>query len=180
MVAMGVYLFISYSEEAKKYMYLETEILDTAYGVDGIVKEKREVFSRTAKRDISMGVLTCILSCVPLLISAFSTEKGGIIISMVGVLLALVAFGVNRLVRVGIIQSSYEKLLQEGDYTPGKKKTSSIMGEIAAIYWCIATAIYLAWSLFTMKWGITWVIWPVAGVLYGAIEAVAQLIVKEK
>lgn len=180
MVAMGVYLFISYSEEAKKYMYLETELIDTAYGVDGIVREKKEVFSRTAKREIAMGIVICILSCIPLIISAITTENDYLIISMVGVLLGLVAFGVNRLVRVGIIQSSYEKLLQEGDYTFEKKKTSPIMENISSIYWCIATAIYLAWSLFTMKWGITWVIWPIAGVLFGAIEAVAQLIVKEK
>ncbi|MFV0480203.1 MAG: helix-turn-helix domain-containing protein [Anaerorhabdus sp.] len=179
MVAIGVCLFILSSLKTNKYLYLNTEIIDTAYGVDGMVKEKREQFSRAANKDTALGVALCILSSVPLLISIFTTEKDYIIMSMIGMILVLVACGVNRLVRVAIIQSSYEKLLQDGNYAPEKKKISPTMNTIASIYWSITTAIYLACSFFTMAWSLTWIIWPVAAVLYGAIEAVARLILSK-
>lgn len=37
---------------------------------------------------------------------------------------------------------------------------------IATAYWLIATAIYLGWSFWTNAWGITWIVWPVAGVMF--------------
>ncbi len=33
----------------------------------------------------------------------------------------------------------------------------------------IAAALYLAWSFLTGRWEITWLVWPIAFVLYGAI-----------
>ena len=46
---------------------------------------------------------------------------------------------------------------------------------VTAIYWCVWTALYLAISLPTMRWDITWVVWPVAGVLYGALLAFLKI-----
>jgi len=33
-------------------------------------------------------------------------------------------------------------------------------------------ALYLGISFITFRWDITWIIWPVAGVLYAAIETI--------
>ena len=40
---------------------------------------------------------------------------------------------------------------------------------VAAVYWPVAAAIYLAWSFLSGDWGITWVVWPIAGVLYAGL-----------
>ena len=42
----------------------------------------------------------------------------------------------------------------------------------------LITAGYLAWSFITMKWAITWIIWPIAGVLFGALVPIVNLIRK--
>ena len=34
------------------------------------------------------------------------------------------------------------------------------------------TAVYLLVSFLTMEWHITWVIWPVAGILWGVVSSV--------
>ena len=47
---------------------------------------------------------------------------------------------------------------------------------LATIYWCLVTAVYLAWSFITMDWGRTWIVWPVAGVLFGLVTAVAKVL----
>ena len=44
--------------------------------------------------------------------------------------------------------------------------------------WMLITAGYLAWSFITMKWAITWIIWPIAGVLFGALVPIVNLIRK--
>ena len=66
-------------------------------------------------------------------------------------------------------------MLQEGDYTVENKAVNQKYEHVTAIYWCVWTALYLAISLPTMRWDITWVVWPVAGVLYGALLAFLKI-----
>ena len=47
---------------------------------------------------------------------------------------------------------------------------------LASTYWCIVIAGYLAWSFLSGDWGKTWIVWPIAGVLFGAVGAIRQLI----
>ncbi|WP_174721971.1 permease prefix domain 1-containing protein [Actinomyces qiguomingii] len=42
---------------------------------------------------------------------------------------------------------------------------------IAGPYWIGCVAIYLAWSFIGSSWEISWVLWPIAGVLFGLIAA---------
>ena len=37
------------------------------------------------------------------------------------------------------------------------------------MYWPVAAAVCLAWSFLSGDWGITWVVWPIAGVLYAGL-----------
>ena len=103
-----------------------------------------------------------------------------IILSMVSLLLLLVAGAVNLFVRVCSIQGSYEKLLQENDYSVKEKSRSGIMDTVAGIYWALATAIYLGWSFWTGQWQFTWILWPVAGVFYGVVHGIMELVVKSE
>ena len=86
-------------------------------------------------------------------------------------LFLLVAIGVMFLINAGINQASFEKLLQEGDYSVDSKS-------LGKVYWPIVTAIYLGYSLITMNWHISWVIWPVTGILFPAINAIVKAIKK--
>lgn len=178
LVAISVFLFIKCGNTSEKYEYLNKEEIDTAYGVDGMVRQKKEAFTGKYNRNLSIGVILCIVSCIPLLVSCFLTEEGYVITAMVGVLLFVVAIAVNRFVNVGIIKESYDKLLQEKDYTPENKKASKLTEKIAGIYWLIVVAVYLGWSFTTNEWKLTWVIWPVAGVLFAALSMVVNIFMK--
>lgn len=37
------------------------------------------------------------------------------------------------------------------------------------MYWCLATALYLGISFLWNSWDTSWIVWPVAGVLYAAL-----------
>ncbi len=50
-----------------------------------------------------------------------------------------------------------------------KKVRINVRKKIGAFYWPLVTAVYIGWSLWTMDWGITWIIWPVAGIAFAAL-----------
>ena len=50
---------------------------------------------------------------------------------------------------------------------------------VNTVYWCVVTAIYLGWSFHTMNWQRTWIIWPCAAVLFGAVLAVSNAVRKK-
>ena len=119
----------------------------------------------------------CILGLVPLFVGIIIDEENELLlITMLCLLFLIVGVGVIFLVMTGIRWESYQKLLQEGDYTRTKKCSAKKSENIQSIYWIIVTAIYLAWSFYTMKWYLTWIVWPVAGVLSGVIAVVCNMV----
>ena len=67
-----------------------------------------------------------------------------------------------------------QRLLKTGDFS--KKGKNKIKETIESCYWLLATAIYLGWSFISGDWHITWVVWPVAGVLSMILELVLNLV----
>lgn len=171
MVAAAVAIFISSGDKSAPYEYLETETIETEYGVDGMVKEQKKNYRDTYTRKNIVGVMLCILGVVPLVSISIATQNPLHSVFGVCFLLALVSAGVYQFVRGGIIWESYEKLLQEGDYTPAKKRTDRRIG---SVYWPIVVAVYLGCSFITNDWARSWGIWPVAGILWVAVSAAAS------
>lgn len=125
-----------------------------------------------------IGILLCIVSFVPLVAVSFFTEEDYILISLVGLMLLFLAAAAYIFISSQMRMDSHDKLLQEGDYTQTKKKASPILESISGIFWLVATAIYLVWSFMSQDWENTWIIWPVAGVLYAAVLIITRMIVK--
>ena len=119
---------------------------------------------------IACGTVLCILGVLPIIICGILECSDWILQLTVGLLLAIVAFAVWLFVTAGVRGGSYDLLLQEGEYTPARKK----FRYFEDIYWPIVTAIYLAWSFLTMDWHITWIIWPVAGCLSSVVTALLK------
>lgn len=181
LVVAAVVIFLRQGMESKEYEYLEREDIETAYGVSGMVKEKQAAYRETCTRGIIVGVVLCILSAIPVLLGTLAADSvvapERIMLPCVSLLLAMVAVAVYLFVRVGMVQGSFQRLLEEGDYTrEGKRAARS---PIVPIYWCLATAAYLAWSFITMAWDRTWIVWPVAGVLFAAVVGIIRMTHKE-
>lgn len=175
-IACAVMLFITSGSKLKKYEDIETELLDLEYGIAGIVEKKKDDYADTHKVSVALGVGLCILSVVPLFIALAFTDADHVMVTMVGLLLTLVAVGVFLIVRTSMIEDTYEQLLEEGDYTQEKKINAKKNNNLATAYWCCALAIYLLWSFLSGDWHITWIVWPVAAVLFGGVLAVANMV----
>lgn len=170
LVAGAVAIFISCAARAKPFGYMDTEIFETAYGVEGLVSQRKAGFEPTALRYRIIAVVLCILGVLPLLLSALLEMDELFIAAMVCVLLLVAGVAVALFVLAGVRTGSYDRLLQQGDYSIASK-SDHVAQRIAAIYWPLITAAYLAYSFITNDWQRSWIIWPVAGVLFGGISA---------
>ncbi len=163
-----------------KYEYLEKEELELQYGVKGVVEKRKEDFAEKYRNGIVIGVVLCIAAVIPLILAAAFGANDLVALVFMCLLLCMISLAVYIFVGRGLVQESFSKLLQEGDYTPEHKRGGRIVEKIAGVYWCIVTAIYLLWSFLTNDWGKTWLVWPVAGVLFGGIVCATHVVAKKK
>lgn len=178
LVAIAVYLFVNYGLRESHMQHLEKEIFETEYGVPVMVRERREQYESTFTRNIAIGVVLCILSVIPTIMAGVMEVEDYMSGISVGLLLIIVSIGVNILIRAGMIKSSYDTLLQEGEYTIEEKHLKKKTDAFSGAYWCLIVAIYLGWSFWTNNWKFTWIIWPVAGVLYAAVLGMVKMTIE--
>lgn len=178
MVTAAVALFLLFGRPLEAYEFLEKEPVELAYGVSGIIRKQKAAYESAHAVSLVAGIALCILSVIPLFVAAALAEDGMAVIAGLLLLFMLVACGVFLLVRSCYIQGAFQRLLEEGDYTREKKLANKKAEPLTVIYWCIVSAAYLGWSFYTMNWERTWVVWPVAAVLYGAVLGISSLIHK--
>ena len=180
LVAAAVVIFVSYSIHGQQYEYLEKERIETAYGVTGLVQERKKDYESTFTRGIAAGVTLCILAVIPMF-AAIAIQPAGLHHHSHRIHPAAFwsTVGVFFIVRVSTINGSYVILLQEANIHRKKNDTKRKQKFLQPAYWCIVTAIYLVWSFQTREW-----IKPgsmaVAGVLFGGVRAVMRGRIKEK
>lgn len=179
LIAIAVTIFILCGMKTKKYEFMEKEDIETAYGVSGMVKEKRDAYHSMYVTQLVIGIACCICSVIPLFGILAVSESDFYMVSAVCMLLALVAIGTYFIVRSAAKMNAVNQLLEEEDYTRQKKHENKKMSGPVMVYWLIATAIYLAWSFTTNDWDRTWIIWPVVGVLFPAFYAIVSGIRKK-
>lgn len=179
MIASAVVLFISTSHVSRQLNTFKEKILELEYGVESIMKEKMEAFSPIYTRNVSISVSMFVLCAVPLILAGIFDAGDLFLMMMVVLMILLVGLGVYLIIPTSSQYDAYKCLLSEGEFTREAKKKNKKAEKIGAIYWPLVTAIYLGWSLWTMAWGITWIIWPVAGVLFAAIMGLVHYLKPE-
>lgn len=175
MVAVAVSIFVLKGIRYEKYDYLTHKTFVPGYGMEGLVAKQKESFLGTFSVCITIGVGLCILSVIPVIFVEASGGEDLMAAVCVSIFLAAVAGAVFLFIWAGIIRESFDKLLQEGKYLPENKNVHKKGDIIAHIYWSIVTAGYLLWSFTSRNWGYTWIVWPVAGVLWAAIAGIVRL-----
>ena len=177
LVAAAVAVFITCAAQVKAYAFLESEPFETAYGVTGMVRERRAAFAPRHTRGKVAGTVLCILSAVPLFIAVCLDGPDLLYVGAVCLLLVLAGVGSAVFVYGGVYWAAMDRLLEEGDYVRPRKRQNGVVGAVSAIYWLVATAAYLLWT-FGPWWDAqpqdTWILWAVAGVLYGTVMALVR------
>ena len=177
--AVACVIFIKCGRKTKPYDFLDKEIIETEYGVTGMVRDKKQRYEEIYTKYNIMGTVLCIMGAIALFASAAFDGNEMIEVLFLCLMLIIVSVGVRLFVVAGIIQSSFDKLLQEGDYSIQKKTKSSLGVAIGIVYWLVVTAIFLALGFTGREWKSCGLIWPIAGVLFPAILTIVNLFEKK-
>lgn len=178
-VAISVAFFIKASQIGQDTEFIDEGEFDLEYGVHGAFKDKLSKHSSRYVTLTALGVALFIISPVPLIIAGTLDSPEFTLLMMLAVLLFMVAVGVFIVIPVGARHSAYKCILQEGEYSASKRSENKRSEKLAAFYWPLVVAIYLGWSFFTMDWGRTWIVWPIAGVGFAAFVGLIGLFEKE-
>lgn len=177
-VACGVAQFILYGRQLEAYEFLEKQPVELAYGVRGVVEKRKDAYAMQHGQRLMVGI--GILAAVPLFIGAALDGEAETMFGVTAfcVTLLVVSIGVYIIVQTCTIQGGYQRLLEEGEYSREKKLEKRRNEPITVVYWCLVTALYLLWSFLTMNWHRTWIVWPCAGVLFGAVLGLSAMLRK--
>ena len=180
LVAIAAVMFISSGSKTAPFAYLEKEKFETEYGVSGMVKERKAQYKDLHTKHNIAGACLCVTALIPLFVGAIIDADNDLFLTIMLSLSFLIAgVGVICFIKTGIIWASYEKLLQEGEYSKENKEKPSLSSAIYTAYWVIAAAVYLGYSLSSNNWGQSWIIWVVAGVIFPAVIAITNAFEKK-
>lgn len=176
MIAAAVGLFIYTGFESSSFEFMEKEPFETEYGVSGMVNEKQKLYHSTYVKMNVMGVILCVISPVALFTGAF-TDNEFLTVCMLGVMIAIVGVAVFMFALTGVRHAAMQKLLKDPNYVYNYNDKKKVLKDfVSTVYWLVVTAIYLIWSFSTYAWERTWLVWVVAGILFGAVEALLNLL----
>ncbi|MBM6980095.1 MAG: hypothetical protein I3J03_10340 [Actinomyces succiniciruminis] len=130
-------------------------------------------------RALSIAVALWIMAPIPTVGAGIlfqeSADRSGPPLGLV-LTLFMVAAGLRIFLPTTWAAMTHTTITEEGrpaDAAPTWRNPgdSPFIEAIAGPYWIGCVVIFLAWSFISSDWGITWMLWPIAGVLFGAIAA---------
>ena len=176
-VIIAIALFVPAGMALSKYEYLQKIPFVLPESEKVRLEEVSDMFDRKFATGITVGIVFVLVgvlagATMEYITVVTSNELWEENVSGMA-LLTCVAFGVYLFIRCGMKKGFYNVLLQREEYSVGKKqrddKKDELMGMVAGVYWCLVTAGFLAYSFITGDWGRSWIVWPVAGCIFGAI-----------
>ena len=118
LVAIAAVMFLSSGSKTAPFAYLEKEAFETEYGVRGMVNARKARFKEPHTKHIIVGTCLCIAAFVPLFAGVMIDADNDLFLTiMLSLSFLLAGAGVICFLRTEIIWASYEKLLQEGEYS---------------------------------------------------------------
>jgi len=179
MVSIGISFFVRANHYKSDIAQIENEAFELAYGVHSAFKEKSQKFKATYNLRLSVGISMFIFSAVPLMFSIMLSGGSDMILMMIIVMTFMIATGIYIVSPVSVKYDAYNCILKKGRFEAGKSKRTKRAVKLAAFYWPLLLAVYLGWSLWTMDWGVTWIVWPVGAILFAALVGLMELLDKE-
>lgn len=183
LVTLGVLTLTVRESRLADFEDIEEGRSSVTAAVRGYARDLRRQERRSYTVAMAGAVALWILCAVPTLLFAFATEGSEndmVILFGVSGTLVMVALGLFLSIRASWAEHVASALLHDQDEDAPEASDSPVIRVIAAVYWPLAAAIYLAWSFGTGDWHISWLLWPVAGVLYAALWSVNVALTEDR
>lgn len=183
-IAIGVGFIVCAGILMSKWSYLKEEHCQIDFGTGDYVKKAREDERLAHVLRMTIGIIMCVISCVPVIIFDALGRMFPFWEDVSPIFLFLfVAIGVFMIVYTSVRWGGYRILLNisademtENKYVYAKKEQmiyeNKAVADIMSVYWPTVTCIYLCWSFLTFSWHITWIVWVLAGIIQMMIKAI--------
>lgn len=178
LIAIGVIIVIGVDQKRAAYKHIAGYRFSGDPAVTAWARKLEQSNERRRRISLQIAVGLWILSAAPILLTSlmFPDLGGRGNGALVGVICTLIVVAAGLLVflpnnwasEVADVVSRQHGAIGEGG---DEDDDSSLVGVIAAIYWPLLTAVFLAWSFIGDAWGRSWIVWPIGAVLFGAIAA---------
>ncbi|RRJ88593.1 hypothetical protein EG850_00110 [Gulosibacter macacae] len=175
-IAIAVAMFIIAGMSMSRYEQFEGRQLRLEPGTLAHYQERREAERGRFTASIVSGVMLIILSVAATAIagSLANSESGAsgssaLLFIGVGVAVAILVIGSMR-------RGALDRLTAKGDYTPEKQEAATLVERVAGPYWVLALLVFLAWGFIGNAWDRSWIVWPIAGVLFGLVAVTMEAI----
>ena len=180
-VASAVGIFITAAGPMQRFSYLDKEPIETAYGVSGMVKERREQFRPSNTKSITVGVILCIIGAALMIVLGVLGELDSWSEELIGAfglcgMFAFVSAGAFIIVKSSTYMGGFDKLLEDSDFSRRKKELHRSGINLVMIYWLVLVAAFLAVSFIFDSWNWSWVIFAVGGVLTPVVAEFDKMI----
>ncbi|MCL2638486.1 MAG: permease prefix domain 1-containing protein [Oscillospiraceae bacterium] len=177
-IAGAVPLFIVHGMKLEPYEVLESKKVrldtETRAEIEMLDRENNSRFVWSMAGGVAL-ILFAVAAFI-LFGVIVADEYGSALLSL---MLFAIGLAVYIFITAGMKKGAYECLLGKGDYASIHKKINSyasnnsrrmerIIGVAAAFFWPLVVAAYLLWSFVSGDWHITWVVWPICGLIFGA------------
>ena len=167
-VAVGVLVLVGRAQRLAPYAGIERGHYAITPEVQAFTAELATTHSRSRAARLQLAIGLWILAFAPVL--AVTVLPAGSSGFAVACSLVLVALGLYVFLPANWAHSTND-LVSAAPGTMAVAEEHSIVGVIASFYWPLVVAGYLAWSFIGSAWATSWIVWPIAGVLFGAVAA---------
>lgn len=179
-IAVAVGLFVYSHVMFNRWGYLKKGGYRMDFAASAYVQQEYANHRLIHAGSLAIGVVLCVVSFVPaVLLNRFSSNNLLLINLSSCVLFLLAGIGVFYIVVASMRRGAIGRLLRlngsggntGGSYTPSPREkakpryTNPKAAAVMSVYWITVTCVYLCWSFLTFDWGITWIIWPAAGII---------------
>lgn len=192
MVAVAVCLFVYSSLMMKKWSFLNKEPFYLDFPTRQRVAAAKERFRVSHAMSLTIGIVLCVICFVPAAILSEVEYHFNRVIDLDSlggaILFVFVGVGVFLIVYANMVNSSFDKLLEKsagvrgsgsgaykGSHSRKDRYISPGAEILMSVYWYSVTCLYLIWSFLTFNWHFTWIIWPVAGIMYAGLSKVLKV-----
>lgn len=173
LISIAIFSLILIDGKMKKFEYLESQSIQLQYGSESVIRRRQESYLEKSTLLNGIGVVIIILAIIPVVIS-FIFDNSLYSSLSTCFLLLFIGLAVNILVRNSQIKESFQKLLQEEEYTINRKILKKSLSWVLGVYWSVVLLIYLSYSFITSDWSRSWIIWPISWILSSVIESISS------
>lgn len=169
LVSISIVLFVKTNHFSSDFEKIERKAIELESRVKRIFIDTFETYKPVYFRRITFSVILIVMSAVPLITVSLLTRSDTLLQLMVVTMMLMIGLGIYIIMVASMYFNTLQFIVKIGDHVPQRSKYLKRIEKVAAFYWPLVLAVYMGWSLWTMAWGTTWILWPVAAISFVAL-----------